>query len=137
MFVQDAAIVGGVTSLPPCGMLVASCNKVGAFVELTRLQHREQQAQHPGGLRLFRSLKFAWLAVALYVAYAFRFLALCPPCLHYKQQRQRRTESVPRGNTLRLMVWYCSHSLCDGRYGMSWMLAPFEAGAAFFSSMER
>eukprot|EP00750_Incisomonas_marina_P018325 INCI2829.2.p1 GENE.INCI2829.2~~INCI2829.2.p1 ORF type:complete len:402 (+),score=56.83 INCI2829.2:183-1388(+) len=70
-----------------CAFVVAV--QVGAFVELTRVQHNYQENEtEKGGLRLFRSLKFAWLAVALYTA-----------------------------------------------YGMSWMIAPFDAGEAFFNSM--
>ena len=49
--------------------------QVGAFVELTRVQHNYYQNENEkGGLKLFRSLKFAWLLLALYYAYGVSWM---------------------------------------------------------------
>ena len=57
-----------------CAFVVAV--QVGAFVELTHVQHDYYENEHEkGGLKLFRSLRFAWLAVALYVSYGMSWMA--------------------------------------------------------------
>ena len=49
--------------------------QVGAFVELTKVQHDYHTTENSkGGLRLFRSLRFVWLAVALYCAYGMSWM---------------------------------------------------------------
>ena len=56
-----------------CGFVVAV--QVGAYYELTKVQHNfNQEENEKGGPKLFRSMRFAWLALALYHAYGMSWL---------------------------------------------------------------
>jgi hypothetical protein len=56
-----------------CGFVVAV--QVGAYYELTKVQHAfNKERNDKGGLRLFRTMRFAWLALALYYSYGMSWL---------------------------------------------------------------
>lgn len=57
-----------------CGFVVAI--QIAAFAELTTVQYDYYKNENEkGGLPLFRSLKFAWLLLALYYAYGMSWMA--------------------------------------------------------------